>query len=34
MGVGRWMPLVKALGGVGVRREATARWEREHRGLP
>jgi len=27
LGVGRWMPLAKALGGVGGPREATARWE-------
>ena len=32
--VGRWMPLAKALGGVGGPREATARWEHKYRSLP
>ena len=30
LGVGRWMPLAKALGGVGGHREATAMWEHEY----
>ena len=33
LGVGRWMPLAKALGGVGGPREATARWEHKCRSL-
>ena len=34
LGVGRWMPLAKALGSVGGPREATARWEHKYRSLP
>ena len=34
LGVGRWMPLAKALGSVGRPREATARWEGKYRSLP
>ena len=34
LGVGRWMPLAKALGGVGGPREATARWEHKYRSRP
>ena len=33
-GVGRWMPLAKALGSVGGPREATARWEPKYRSQP
>ena len=33
LGVGRWMPLAKALGGVGGPRGATARWEHKCRSL-
>ena len=34
LGVGRWMPLAKALGSVGGPREATARWEPKYRSRP